>query len=206
LIQISIDHYYIDSYDSKARFCSYWHQINEIIKLRANKILEIGIGNGFVSEYLKKRKLNVITIDIDQHLQPDIVGNIVKLPFKSNYFDSLICYEVLEHLPYVNFHDALLEINRVTNKFVTLSLPDINPTLRCFIKFPKFNEIRICIPIKRFITSIHKNGGDHYWEIGKKGYSLNKIIADIRSAGFKIEKTYRVFENPYHRFFLLNKI
>ena len=48
--------------------------------------------------------------------------------------------------------------------------------------------------------------GEHYWEIGKAGYPLNKIIKDIQKTGFKIEKTYRIFENPYHRFFILKKI
>ena len=46
---------------------------------------------------------------------------------------------------------------------------------------------------------------EHYWEIGKVSYPLNKITKDIEGAGFKIIKTYRIFENPYHRFFVLIK-
>ena len=45
----------------------------------------------------------------------------------------------------------------------------------------------------------------HYQEIGKVSYPLSKITKDIRRAGFKILKTYRIFENPYHRFFILKK-
>ena len=41
--------------------------------------------------------------------------------------------------------------------------------------------------------------------LGRINYSLSKIFNDIQVAGFKIEKTYKVFENPYHRFFTLNK-
>ncbi|MHA1380617.1 MAG: hypothetical protein ACTSRG_19795 [Candidatus Helarchaeota archaeon] len=51
----------------------------------------------------------------------------------------------------------------------------------------------------------HKFNGEHYWEIGKAGYPLSKIIKDIQKTGFEVEKTYRVFENPYHRFFILRK-
>ena len=47
--------------------------------------------------------------------------------------------------------------------------------------------------------------GEHYWEIGKAGYPLSKIINEIQKVGFRVEKTYRVFENPYHRFLLLRK-
>jgi len=37
------------------------------------------------------------------------------------------------------------------------------------------------------------------------GYPLSRIIKEIQKSGFKIEKTYRIFENPYHRFFVLSK-
>lgn len=53
---------------------------------------------------------------------------------------------------------------------------------------------------------MNKFDGEHYWEIGKAGYPLSKIINDIQIAGFKIEKTHRVFEFPYHRFFILKRI
>ena len=46
--QVAPDHYFNKSYDTKERFISYWRQINEIIKLGPNRVLEIGIGNGFV--------------------------------------------------------------------------------------------------------------------------------------------------------------
>ena len=45
----------------------------------------------------------------------------------------------------------------------------------------------------------------HYQEIGKAGYPLSKITKDIERTGFDIIKTYRIFENPYHRFFILKK-
>jgi len=34
---------------------------------------------------------------------------------------------------------------------------------------------------------------------------LGKITKDIEGVGFNIKKTYRIFENPYHRFFILKK-
>jgi len=53
--------------------------------------------------------------------------------------------------------------------------------------------------------TIHNFDGEHYWEIGKAGYPLSKIINEIQKVGFKVEKTYRIFENPYHKFFILKK-
>jgi len=47
-IQVPVEHYFKKSYDTKARFISYWHQIDEIVQFNPTTILEIGIGNGFV--------------------------------------------------------------------------------------------------------------------------------------------------------------
>ena len=88
--QVSPDHYIDQLYDSKERFISYWHQINEVISLNPKEVLEIGIGNGFVSRYLREKKLNVTTIDIAPDLRPDVAGSIFKMPFIDKCFD-VIC-------------------------------------------------------------------------------------------------------------------
>lgn len=204
-LQVEPNHYFNEFYDSKERWISYWHQINEIIKLNPKKVLEIGIGNGFVSKYLKERKLNIVTLDIDNRLNPDVVGSVLNIPLEDNSFDVVACYEVLEHLPYENFGRALSEIFRVSNSYAILSLPDVSRVYRLYIQIPKVGTFKRLMPLPRIKIPIHKFDGEHYWEIGKAGYSLNRIIEDIQKAGFKIEKTYRIFENPYHRFFIARK-
>ena len=47
---------------------------------------------------------------------------------------------------------------------------------------------------------------EYHWEIEKAGYPLNKILEDIERARFNIKRTYRIFENSYHRFFILKNI
>ena len=205
-LQVEPNHYFNKSYDSKERFTSYWHQINEIIKLNPKRVLEIGIGNGFVSEYLEERKLDIVTLDIDKRLNPDIAGSILNIPFADKSFDVVACYELLEHLNYESFYKILSEVSRVSNSYVVLSIPDASRIYRFNVQIPKIGEIKKLIPLPRMKNPIHKFDGEHYWEIGKAKYPLNKIINDIQRAGFKIEKTYRVFEIPYHRFFILKVI
>ena len=36
-------------YDQKPRWISYWHQIDEVLRLAPQTVLEIGIGNQWVS-------------------------------------------------------------------------------------------------------------------------------------------------------------
>jgi SAM-dependent methyltransferase len=203
--QVKPNHYFEPSYDSKERFVSYWHQINELTQLKPNSILEIGIGNGLVSNYLKQRGYNVTSIDIDFHLDPEAVASVTHIPFANESFDVVACFEVLEHLPYEQFYPSLREIHRVSKKYAVLSLPDANLVYPLHILVPKIGEIRKLIRLPRLKTPRHVFDGQHYWEIGKAGYNLKRIMKDIERAGFRLIKTYRIFEGPYYRFFVFKK-
>lgn len=112
--QVKSDHSYKITYDTKERFCSYWHQLQEVLLLKPSEVLEIGIGNGFVSRYLKERGINVTTLDIDKELKPDVVSSVLDISFQCEMFQVVTCYEVLEHLPYEDIPKALSEISRVS--------------------------------------------------------------------------------------------
>ena len=203
--QVDAKHYFNKSYDSKDRFCSYWTQIKEIASFSPKKILDIGIGNGFVSQYLKTRNYNVVTLDIDKNLNPDKTGSVLNIPFRNNCFDVVVCCETLEHLPYKKFRKALSEMRRVSKSYVILSLPDVKKVCKIHIKIPGLKAIKKLIPFPAFKKIHHKFDGQHYWEIGKSEYPLNRIINDINKERFKIQRTYRMFEEPYFRFFILKK-
>lgn len=204
-MQQNFEIYSRKNYDSKARFCSYWHQINEVLALNPEKVLEVGVGTGFVSRYLKEKGLNIVTIDIEERLGPDVRADVFQLPCKDACFDIVICYEVLEHLPYQDFQKALGELARASKGAVIISLPDITRTYRFYLELPKLGTIKKIITLPKFKKSITVFTGDHHWDIGAAQYPLKRIISDIKTAGFNIKKTYQVFENPYHRFFLLKK-
>ena len=203
--QIEPSHYFKPSYDTKKRFISYWHQITELIQLKPSSILEIGIGNGLVSNYLKQRGYNVTTMDIDPRLNPDVTASIDFIPFMDESFDVVACFEVLEHLPYEKFTISLKELHRVSQRYVVLSLPDATLAYPLYIYVPKIGEIRKLIQLPRLRTPKHVFDGQHYWEIGKAGYTPERITKDIKRVGFTLIKTYRIFEVPYHRFFVLKK-
>lgn len=203
--QADPNHYFKPSYDTKGRFISYWHQINEVIKLKPNSILEVGIGNGFVANYLKQRGYNIVTLDINPKLNPMVVGSILNLPFCNEAFEVVTCFQVLEHLPYKLFSKAVSEIHRVSRNHAILSLPDITRAYRFLIQIPKIGEFKKLISLTRFNPQKLKIGREHCWEIGMTEFPLRRILKDIKEIGFKVIETYRVFENPYHRFFILKK-
>ena len=194
------------SYDTKRRFCGYWHQIDEIISIKPKTILEIGVGSGFVTSYLKSKGFNIVSLDILQDLSPDTVGSVLDLPFGDEAFNTVSCCEVLEHLPYSEFSRALSELHRVSRRHVVLSLPDDTSVYKFYIQLSKIMLVK-----KIFRNSFHKPkthdfDGHHHWEIGKINFLLEKIINEIRQAKFEIINSYQVFERPFQRFFILKSV
>lgn len=203
--QVKKSHYSNLNYSTKARWSSYWYQINEVVNLNPQTVLEIGVGNRVVSDYLKKLGLKVTTCDFDENLKPDIVADVCNLPFKDKSFDVILCAEVLEHLPFKKFIPALKEIRRVAKTGAVVTLPHYGLTNLYFgIKFfPFLPKKEFCLKIDYPIKHIFL--GEHYWEIGKKGYSLTKIKKAIEKAGFSIKKSFYPSEDPRHHFFVLSK-
>ncbi len=200
--------HYKEGYDNLERFISYHHQIDFARKLSPKNILEIGVGNKTVSNYLKNNGFKVTTFDLDKKLEPDYVGDLRELPFDDNSFDLVMCCEVLEHLPFSEFEKALSEIKRVSKKNAIISIPNSSKIVGIHFKFPGMFFL-FHKPLLSFIFSIpfpikHKFDGEHYWEIGKKGYSLKKVMNKIRKH-FKIKKSMRLKLNTYHHFFVLEK-
>jgi len=195
--------YFAADYEDKNRWMSYWYQIKEVLGFNPKIVLIIGKGNGLVSEYLKLAGIKIVVLDIDETLKPDVIASVLKMPFADNEFDAVLCAQVLEHLPYEDFFKAISEIGRVAKTSAVISLPHFGPAIRFLFKFPLFPEIKFMIKLP--YPKKHQFKGEHYWEIGKRGYSLKKIKKEIMKLGIAIERDYIVFENPLHHFFVLKK-
>jgi SAM-dependent methyltransferase len=198
------------TYDHLPRFVSYWHQLSEVLKRTdlSTKMLEVGIGNGFTSNYLKSRGYDIQTFDNDPNNKPDYLGDLLNTGFRDGQFDVVLCFQVLEHLPYENFKSALNEMSRVTSKYVVISVPDARRYIEISFKF-LFQRLSVnllqSVPtfFLRNPTKVKENG--HYWEIGWRGYALSSILRNIPFS-LKLEKNYRVPGNAYHHIFVFKKV
>jgi ubiquinone/menaquinone biosynthesis C-methylase UbiE len=208
-IQVDKEHYY-NNYDTLGRFISYYYQARFAQKLNPKKILEIGVGNKTVSNYLSQNGYKVMTYDFDKELNPDFVGDIrdIKL-VKDNSFDLVMACEILEHIPFEDVTLALDEINRISKKHVIISIPYSAFSFQAILAMPflhgimnrTFVKFPITIP---FFFYKPKFDGQHYWEGGMRGYSLRKIKKLLKK-NFKILKQERPVLHPYHQFFVLEK-
>jgi SAM-dependent methyltransferase len=201
--QVEPSQYVRPGYDYKGRFISYWHQIDEIVQQRPATTLEIGIGNGFVSSYLRERGYAVTTVDHDRRLGPDITASVLALPLQDGCFDVVACFEVLEHLPFESVPRALSELRRVSKRSVLISVPDVDRAYPFLITIPRLGAFRTLVSVPRLRPLQHHFDGQHYWEIGKAGYPLRRIEKLLEQSALKLARTFRPVEMPWHRFFIL---
>ncbi len=198
-------HYEFSRYMEKPRWASLWHQIDEILKVQPKTVLEIGKGTGILGAVLKHYDIDYQSVDIDPELKPDHIASVTDLPFEDGSFDVVGCFQVLEHIPYECFSQAMTELLRVARNRAVISLPDAKVLWQYSFHVPKKGIVRLDIPRPRLTPQKHVFDGEHHWEINKDGYPLERIVVDMESSGVNVDKTYRVVDNPYHRFFVMVK-
>ncbi len=129
------------------------------------------------------------------------MGSVLALPFATAEFDMACCFETLEHLPYDAFAPALSELVRVARRWVLLSLPDATPYVRIDVETrDRKRWMRRLESLPNPRPAEHRFDGEHYWELGKRGYPVSRITDAIAEAGLVLEESLRVFEMPYHHF------
>lgn len=114
-----------------------------VLKLARNyiaedqKILDIGCGDGFTTNLLSKIALEVIGIDISSSgirfaktkcgwIQ-FVLASATSLPFRTQYFDTITMFEVIEHLYPQDAEKAVHEIHFILKKTGKFILTTPNP-------------------------------------------------------------------------------
>ena len=201
--QVDKTAYRFEKYTGLDRWSSYHCQLREILALGPASMLEIGVGDGVVQNYIKSQTpIAYTSLDVADDLGADVMGDVRRLPFADGSFDLVCAFEVLEHLPFEDFEKALGELMRVARTHVIVSLPHFGPPVKFLLKLPFLSELRIAFKIP--YPKTHVFNGQHYWEIGKRGYPARRIRAVFLHHGTLL-KEFVPFENQYHRFFVLKK-
>jgi ubiquinone/menaquinone biosynthesis C-methylase UbiE len=201
--QVDKDHYRFSRYAHTDRFASYFYQLKEIHEAGAKTVLEVGVGDAVVGNYIRDNtSISYKSIDVAADVNPDVVGSVLDLPFEDGTFDAVCAFEVLEHIPFESFEKAVSEMSRVARKNVLISVPHFGPPVKFLIKLPFLPEIRFAfkIPYRRK----HIWNGQHHWELGKKGFTEKAVLSVLNKHG-KVIRNYVPFENQYHHFFILEK-
>lgn len=152
------------------------------------KLLDVGCG--------KKPYANLIHVDAYIGLdvptsmhgtqQVDVIGTVLGLPFKDEVFDSILCTEVLEHVP--DPVAALQEMRRVTRPggVLLLTVPlseQLHEEPYDFYRFTRYALTYLLDKTGWRVQCIHERGG--VWlELGYRlSSALYTIIGATRTSG-----------------------
>ena len=98
----------------------------------ASSILNVGAGNGAFLSMIERDHRHTTCTGIERSTaaiahavcQSKIApGDITSLPFDEHSFDLVCALEVIEHIPYQDYEQALSELSRVTKRYILLSVP-----------------------------------------------------------------------------------
>ena len=93
-----------------------------------SSVLDVGCGDGTMLTSIDPALMKV-GLDISRtalHLVKTgyrILASSGELPFQEGVFDLVLCTEVLEHLPHIIYEMTVSEIERVSKKYILLSVP-----------------------------------------------------------------------------------
>lgn len=159
--------------------------INSIPKDVKN-ILDVGCGDGTISNGLNSH-FNVVAVDRSVNALK-LVGtektNVSAdfLPFKNSSFDLVFSSEMIEHLPDDIFTKSIMEMKRVSKKFIYLTFPNdenikkqVTECTKCAYRFNKSYHLR-SINIELIKKLFPEYKVNFSFEYGAKIRDYNKII------------------------------
>tara|TARA_B100000963_G_scaffold248905_1_gene217951 strand:- start:1316 stop:2167 length:852 start_codon:yes stop_codon:yes gene_type:complete len=160
------------------------------IYLKGNRILDYGAGSGRFAAYLSKKNFNTSVVEPynkefknQSSLSINIFENIADIP-KSDYYDGVTLWHVLEHLP--NPEYVLSKINNLLKKkgVLMISVPNINS-----LDARHYRSYWAALDVPR-----------HIWH-----YTIKGIISLVESKGFKLEKKYPLIFDAFYISYLSEK-
>jgi len=200
--EVSTLPYFDEAYLQPWRFAAWGIQFREAVATGGQSFLEIGNGPGILAYALRKAGKAVVTVDPEPSLGPDIMAALPQLPLDSESVDAVLCFEVLEHIPFDMFAESVREMSRVSRRWVLFSVPNRIPVLRFMIDGPRLHFSRGW-PWRRRASSDPLAEG-HYWEIGA-GVTAEDIRQRMGKNGLTICRSFRPWVCLYHHFFVCEK-
>jgi 2-polyprenyl-3-methyl-5-hydroxy-6-metoxy-1,4-benzoquinol methylase len=168
------------------------HRKKKIIKMlypqKSDIICDLGCGDGNLSRDIVKKAKKIYGADISptrvkkarKNGIDAVCADVCSTPFKSNYFDKVICSEVIEHV--INPKELIHELNRLIKKggIAALTVPFNQKIEKTLLDVPKedleqmdYEEIKK----KYHVTEDHLNS-----------FSEEGFIKLLEEAGFIIKQ------------------
>lgn len=191
------------------RMFSYQKQIAMAVRdLKPKRVLVVGVGDGLVVDALRRGGIEVITLDICEELNPDLVANVSCIPLPDRSVNVAICCQVLEHIPFDKINAAMQELGRVASNRIIVSVPDQRRYIGGRLSiFGRKYAFELSPPRFRGLTfeSWRLETMGHYWEVGFREWPVSVVKRALGLAGWSAPRLQRVPDLPWHLFAELNR-
>lgn len=166
-------------------------KINQTILNDVESIIDIGCGNGIITNVLGQ-KYNVTAIDRSEQALKYVKTEKVQassdcIPFDDNQFDMVFSSELLEHLPDEILKGTITEFKRLSKKYIFITVPnDENPDKlsivcpKCGYYYNSPNHLR-SFDLKKLISLFPGHRLIKSFTYGKKVRYYNKNILKLKT-------------------------
>ena len=174
--ELSFSSEWIKHLEAQEHWSFYWHQAKLIEDYvpQASRLLEIGVGTKFLSNYLRSRGRDVITLDIDADKSPDYVDDASSFDYGALDVETVVAFEIFEHLPFPLFCRVIDRLSDCGVQRLVFSVPWCEKKLlRGQFKLPRMKPYRfsITLPWRRVSTV------NHFWELDPfSAFQRNKTV------------------------------
>lgn len=164
-------------------------KISTFLSKKKGKLLSVGFGTGAIEKEVRRlnNEIELFGIDISNKAVENlsnsttgffIKGDILKIPFKSSFFDFILALDVLEHISPTKTFNGYQELKRVLRKngFLILSVP-LNENLEKMV-------------------AEERNLNSHV-----RVYTPEILKAELKTFGFTLVK--EIYLYAFYKFYLL---
>ncbi len=196
------EEFLVDAYFSLEQLWSFSEQIYHLRRAEARRIIEVGVGNGFVSGFLRTMGLEVLTCDINPNLKPDLLVSVTDLHkhVQPGDYDLISCCEVMEHMPFEHFEETMQAFSRLADKLF-LTVPVYGWKFGLSVKLSFMSRVRWISRWFAWPAGSYRMIPMHFWEVGSQRETRHReLIAILRRHYRSVESDYLKM-NPYHRYY-----
>jgi len=154
-------------------------RVTRLLNGKKGKLLDVGIGCGYVEKRLRNSELDIFGIDISKTCIKDLkralkgkfrIGEASNLPFKDSMFDYVLALDIFEHIPPSQIFKVWGEIHRVLKKDKYLI---------------------VSIPLNEGLEELIKNGENPNAHV--RVYTPSILKAEMKLSGFRPEEEYYLY-------------
>jgi len=166
------------------------HHLQKLLPPRAGgTFLDVGCGLGYLTRVLAPGHDRVVGMDYDFNslrinrsggLGSMVRGSAFELPFKDSSVRTILCSELLEHLPDGQDAACLAEMSRV-----------LEPGGRILITVPSLEGLRATTPVRN-LGHDDPSGGEYHYRIGYRFDDIREMIEKLPSLRL-VERRYSMF-------------